>query len=568
MTMNTIKNPYKNFLLNTGISYPAQVSGVTKTSPTISLSNVEESSSDNLDSKEQINKKKKLFGIIGISLGSVFLLGTIAFFIITKGFSGNIAKKLTKISDKAQKAIYELNTQSQNLTLTQKQKLKMHKGVRHIADAMQASSNISAVKDSGINHYLRKWGLGKVIDKINVFFKDKIVLKNKTVAYVEAETASVKFCNYLEKIAQETNSPELAQKAKEIMTGYMSKFSTQQHTKRAELVWNNLKGLDEQIYNSLYRKKGGFFKNLKQLRSYLTLDIANPKYLMVQKDLSATKSEISNSLNDVNNNIKQAMSDLKISINSQNNAAVSLIKELEGLLTESKKLNGLTESTERAKLFNEMKENLDKLLNIAKGDLKNQKEFELAEKRISKMYDLIKPQSYKKGIAQKAMTEIKEMFSEGKNSKEYKLANSYLEKMNSKLNYAISQEMTSYEKLAELSVGSAPTDIIGILWPTVLGAVLVVNADSKDKRISKALTQGIPILGGVGVTYYGMLRGFTGAKNLVLGLASMELLNVIGSQVDILVKKYRGEQKKLKAAFESLTKLQKNSDNQNTHTIA
>ena len=70
------------------------------------------------------------------------------------------------------------------------------------------------------------------------------------------------------------------------------------------------------------------------------------------------------------------------------------------------------------------------------------------------------------------------------------------------------------------------------------------------RRISKTLTQGIPILGGVATTYYGTTRGFTGAKNLILGLVTGWLLNVIGTKTDELVKKYRFEQHKLKAAFE------------------
>ena len=73
----------------------------------------------------------------------------------------------------------------------------------------------------------------------------------------------------------------------------------------------------------------------------------------------------------------------------------------------------------------------------------------------------------------------------------------------------------------------------------------------------------MPILGGVGVTYYGTVRGYTGAKNLVLGLGSGWILNIIGTKVDEYVKKYRGEQKKLKSAFESWTKLQKTQNSQN-----
>ncbi len=142
--------------------------------------------------------------------------------------------------------------------------------------------------------------------------------------------------------------------------------------------------------------------------------------------------------------------------------------------------------------------------------------------------------------------------------------------MNTDLNTAIRHENNAYEKLAELRVGSAPADILGILGPTVLGTALVVNSKDTDERISKTLTQGIPILGGVATTYYGTTRGFTGAKNLILGLVTGWVLNVIGSKTDELVKKYRIEQHKLKSAFESFTKLQtqKKTSEQNTQNIS
>lgn len=564
MTFNVNeKNTYKNFLTSSGAltSLSAPAAQYKAPVPAVKVGKI---NADNFvsgkDQNEQTTQgpnRKKLFGIIGISVGMTLLLFVISLFTISKGFSGTIAKKLTKISDKAKKAIYDLTTQSQNLTTAQKLKLTLHKGVQHLADGMQASSNITALKDSAVSHYLKKWKMTPIVDKINNFFKNKIVLKTKNIAYNEAELSSIEFCNYLEKLAKESGSPQLAQKAKQIMTEYTSKFSAQQHINRSQEAWESMKGLDEQVYNALYKKEGGFFNNLKQLRSYLTLDFISPRRTMVQKDLNAAKSQISNSLYDVHNGIKQALNELKISINPKNNKAVDLIKELNNILDEGRALNGITENKARTALFEKIKGNLDELLNIAKIDLKDKKAYDLAEKRIFKMYDLLKPESYKKGLAQEAVTQIKTLFPAGKNSKEYKQALNYLEKMNSKLNNAVTQEMNSYEKLGELAVGSAPTDIIGILWPSALATGLIVNADSKDERISKTLTQGIPILGGVGVTYYGMLRGFTGVKNLALGLGSTFLLNMIGTKTDELVKKYRIEQHKLKEAFESFTKMQK-----------
>ena len=129
-------------------------------------------------------------------------------------------------------------------------------------------------------------------------------------------------------------------------------------------------------------------------------------------------------------------------------------------------------------------------------------------------------------------------------------------KLNADLNAAITSELQAYEKLAELQVGSLMTDILGILGPTALGTILVVNSKDKNERISKTLTQGIPIIGGVGVSYYGTTRGWTGAKNLIIGLTTGYLLNVIGAKIDDLYKKYAEKQSILKTAYDAWNKLQ------------
>ncbi len=558
MNINSINNTYKNFLDTLNVSKQPYVTPQQSMPAAVNIGSINPNVQNNHE-----KSNKKLFGIIGISVGSALLLTVIGLFTLSKGFSGNIARKLRKISDSAKKAIYDLSTQSQELTESQKVKLRLHKGVQHFADAMQASSNISAVKDSAMLKLLKKLHLEPMVNYIDKFFKNKLILKTKNVAYNEAEYATIAFCNYLEKLAKEKNSPELARKAKEIMSDYSAKYSAPNHIKRSEEAWESMHGLHDEVYNRLFKQKHGFLNNLKQLRSYVTTDLIAPRRNVVNREIRQAKARISNNLTDVNEAIKDAFSDLKISINPRNDRAVDIVKKINKLLDEGKNLKGEAEAKSRAKLFENIKLHLDELSLIAKKDLKDPNDLKLAQQRISKFYEIIKPEFYKKGLAQEAITDVKNMFEQGAQSKEYKLAHKYMKEMNTKLNNAIYQEMNVYEKMAELAVGSAPSDIIGILAPTALGVGMVINADNKDERISKTLTQGVPILGGVGVTYYGTVRGYTGAKNLMLGLGSGWILNIIGTKVDEYVKKYRGEQQKLKAAFESWTKLQKTQTSQN-----
>ncbi len=561
MPINSVNNTYKNFLNTLGVTKPQYPQQSTPAAVSVGDINTPQTAAASQDNQK--HSSKKLFGIIGISLGSALLLTVIGLFTLSKGFSGNIARKLRKISDRAKKAIYELTTQSQELTESQKIKLGLHKGIQHFADAMQASSNISAVKDSAMLKLLKKMHLQPMVNSIDKFFKNKLILKTKNVAYNESEYATIEFCNYLEKLAKQKNCPQLAQKAKQIMADYSAKFSAPQHTKRSEEAWESMHDLHTDVYNRLFKPKGGFLRNLKQFRSYITTDLIAPRRSVIDREIRQAKAKISNNLTDVNDAIKDAFNDLKISINPRNDSAVEIVKKINKLLDEGKNLKGATEAKTRAELFANIKQNLDELSKIAQNDIKDPADLKLARQRIAKFYDIIKPEFYKKGLAQEAITDVKNLFEQGAQSKEYKLAHKYMKNMNTKLNNALYQEMNVYEKMAELAVGSAPSDILGILAPTALGVGMIVNADNKDERISKTLTQGVPILGGVGVTYYGTVRGYTGAKNLLLGLGSGWILNIIGTKVDEYVKKYRVEQKKLKSAFESWTKLQKTENSQN-----
>lgn len=565
MSVNFTNNtPYKNFFAQTGtyspVTSPAlQPSSIFTQPASVKVGDIKaDTFVINKDGEKEKKKDgvapKKWVGVISASVGGTLLLGVLTAAALSKGFSGGISKSLTKISDKAKKVIFDLSAKSKDLTFAQKIKLNVSKGIKFTADGMQASSNVTAIKDSFVSHWLDKLGLNKVVNGINKFFR-KVTLKTKNNAYKQAEYSVVDFCNYLKTIAKEQKNPALERKAEQIMKEYMSGFSSEKYIGRAEDAWKHLDGMDKKVYDSLYKKEGGFFKNLKQLKSYVTTDIIAADKKALQNGLNSTKARISNNITDVNVNMKNALYDLQVGVDSSNNRAVELVKELSKSIDSSKALSGAAEEAQRAVLFKKIQANLDELSKISASTIKDKKALAQMQEKIAKMHELTKPEAYGKGLAQEALTEIKQLCG-GRDSNEYKLAKRYMERMNGNMNTAIGHEVNSYEKLAELRVGSAPTDILGILGPAGLAALLVANSKDKDERISKTLTAGIPIIGGIGMSYYGTLRGWTGARNLALGALATWLLNMTGSKTDEIVKNYRTEQNKLKSAFESLTKIQ------------
>ena len=96
-------------------------------------------------------------------------------------------------------------------------------------------------------------------------------------------------------------------------------------------------------------------------------------------------------------------------------------------------------------------------------------------------------------------------------------------------------------KLRDLTMGSAPTDML-----TVIGALGTLGyqlgkSDNGDQRTSIALKYGIPAIAGIGVSFYSNAKLYAGSKGLIIGSISSLLLNRIGIFADELLKKYKHE---------------------------
>lgn len=490
--------------------------------------------------------------LAGISIGGGVILATIAAACLSKGTSGGLYKRMKKFTNQLNKKTYDLKSDYKNLTLQQKIKLKFAQALKPITVVLESSSNLNVLKDGFTLSVMKKLHLTKLANGINKVFKG-IVMKTKNNSYKHAELSNVKFCNFLETLAKDPKAKELGRYSDDIGNAYSSTFSTQHHFKRAEDMWERLADLHENVWSSfnLFKKEKNIFakENRGRLKSYITMDMCAKERNEVQEALKLRKNLISNGISDNFHALQSSMDNLKIYVDPTDKSAVELMQQLSEKVSRYNKLGGKSEAVERVELAKAMKENLESLRSHFRGI----SEVEVTN-QIHKFHDILNPEMTKKGQVQEALTKIKEIF--GKDSVEYAKATKYAEELNKNLNKAISTEMTAYEKLAELQMGSAPTDIFGILCPAALGVGLVINAKDKDQRIKNTLTQGIPIIGGVATAYYGTTRMLTGPTNMALGILSTVLLSIIGSKVDDVLKNYKQKQTVIKQEFETLKQSQ------------
>ena len=482
-------------------------------------------------------------GIIGWSIGATALGGIAALFLLTKGFSGSFYRKISALSEDLRKRAYDLSVDVQNKTIWQKVKLTGAKTMQPVLDSFQSMSNINVLKDGGVM-LIAKWlKLTPVVDKINNVFKG-IVLKTQRGAYNDAEYSVIKFVKDTEKIAIQSGSKELMELASDIRNKYTSVFGTDAHYGRSEKFWESIKLLHGRVWNTLLQTRKN--KNISQYKDYITLELTAPKRLAIKKELLDAKKLITNGIEDNYKALKSELKHIKINVKTKDEKAVDFVQKLSKEFEIYRKLNGTNEAAQRAEIAKLSNETIDNLLQ----HMKDNENFEVIKTAAENIKNILNPDFSKKGKAQEIVTIVKNKF--GKNSPEYQTITSNLEKMDKNIKNAINTEMDAYEKMAELRVGSAPTDILGILAPVAIATWLVTSAKTKDERVSKTLTQGIPIIGGIATTYYGTTRMFTGPKNIALGIGTAYILNIIGTQLDNWYKSYLEKQSVFKATLASL----------------
>ncbi len=91
-----------------------------------------------------------------------------------------------------------------------------------------------------------------------------------------------------------------------------------------------------------------------------------------------------------------------------------------------------------------------------------------------------------------------------------------------------------FDKVRDLELGSAPTDILTILVSLGLIVRGLNYATSDDQKLSVALKSGIPIAGGILTSIISATKLVSGGKSLFLGFLSAILLNQAGYIIDKL----------------------------------
>ncbi len=135
--------------------------------------------------------------------------------------------------------------------------------------------------------------------------------------------------------------------------------------------------------------------------------------------------------------------------------------------------------------------------------------------------------------------EVIDMLSPHLTKEEKTLLNGSLRAAKKKLGKANHSECVEYfDKKRDLVLGGAPTDILTGIGAIGLSGIAVGTADSKEDRLSRALTLGFPAVAGIGASMTLTAMLFSGVQGMIYGSLASVGLSQIGSAADrVLVPK-------------------------------
>ena len=110
------------------------------------------------------------------------------------------------------------------------------------------------------------------------------------------------------------------------------------------------------------------------------------------------------------------------------------------------------------------------------------------------------------------------------------------------LNVSLDRMINMFDKERDITLGSGPADVLGMLSPIALFALALHKADSKEEKVGVSLELGVPLVGGFIVYLRALALQYNGMKALTTSLGTGVLLNYAGS---LIYKQYIANQEKL-----------------------
>lgn len=482
---------------------------------------------------------------IGLSIaGTMVFAAGIVFFLLTGGPKG-VARGFNNLSQYFERLILESNMNTK--TTPNKILLYLHNATNNIVKYIEALNNFTSFKDM---LFTKIMGVTSFTEKIhkkitNVF--EKIGLREVKSKYKSTDKKFEQTNNLLDALSKRLTDAELKESVK---IGDKTKTKAQwlEEIKKLNEEINSVyaKNFDESARIIRYNKMQGIVKDLLEqfndMKIFLSWDtltkfiaesaIAKDK-MTIQKSTDAARNVLTYTLKDMAKSSNNLILDMVKLFGYKDTKNIEALGKIRGQINEYLKFDG--------------KDLLKKpQINLGIRTLKNDVQTAISNHTIDektgnaiieKLEKLANGlNNFEEGKIQKVLNICKEILPE----QNYKVLKESYESEIKSLDKSIKTETEDFmSKLRDLTLGSAPTDILTILASFgILGFQLSQSKD-KEHRQSILLKYGFPAIAGIGVSLYCNAKLYAGTKSLLIGAVSSWVLNRIGEVLDKNLKNYK-----------------------------
>ncbi len=541
------KNPFNDFSKNGGSFYITQDTAndiyVKKQNVTASENNVD-------------NKRERRVGLI---IGGTAVLATAVVFAITKGVPKNFQRFLTKTVDDLKKNLQIRKQNGQTGPVTTVLNYVANK-LGKLSERAKAINNVTNYKDLLFKEVMEKTTPTKKIHyKITEWF-EKLSLNTVKKGYNKTHRKFGQLFNSFSDVNQKilAKNPdefvvingeckkasawlsEIANRQLNVQRELSAGFNDSARNVRYKLMKEASEGLDEKVWEQTFNgadKVKGFRERLRALKgsqahqSFIAEELLKDDKIKITNQINKSRRIITNSINDNFQDAQKALGEIQKLISPEDKESRKLLKDLSKKLVEYKDISGEYEVARRNIVNNEI---TDLMLNLQKRINKSSEIFKY-NNETSKNLTVIMEKlgnalgNRKKGEMEEILTIYKHLLPREDYDRIKALVNSSVSSLDKAIN---TESNLFFDKLRDMSLGSAPTDILSVLG-SVGGVGLGLSmADNKEQRTSALLKFGIPVIGSIGTTVALTVGLVSGIKAMMIGLASGAVINRVGTAVD------------------------------------
>lgn len=275
-------------------------------------------------------------------------------------------------------------------------------------------------------------------------------------------------------------------------------------------------GLDEFAWNTSFADLNNF-RSKPMWQTFLADDYIKGSKIALSDEMRLFRNKMTYSTRDKYDFARSFIKKAEACINPEDTDSI-------GLITNLKRNLRLGNNPEN------FVENIEELRNVI---TKSSEKFKTTPEHLKVINSLLDEAKHVlAGNEKGAMQEILEIYKKFQPKEHDKIRLTMLKAVNS-LDKSIDTESVQYfDKVRDLVVGSAPTDVLSILGTGGVIAAGLHKAKDKDEKTTIALKYGIPAVGAVATSVYCTASLLSGSKSLIFGLLSGWVFNKIGVVVD------------------------------------